>query len=269
MRIGSTSLCATAGLVAAGAIGALAASGRHMVRVPDPDVGASSLAARAAAQKKDAASMRVEHGFRFTDRLPESGITFVHHIVDDAGQHYKAVHYDHGNGIAVADVDGDGLPDIYFVNQVGGNQLWKNLGGGRFANITKDAGVGLADRISVTAVVRRHRQRRRPGSVRHDGARRQRAVRERRARPLPRRLEGGRASIYVGALFGRGLLRLRQRRPAGPLRLQRRPVHDRREGTRRRTTSAWPTRSPGHLHPDRFETARPLQEHRAATASRT
>ena len=73
----------------------------------------------------------------------------MHHAVEDAGKHYKAVHYDHGNGIAVADVDGDGLYDIYFVNQVGGNQLWKNLGGGRFKDITKESGVGLADRITV------------------------------------------------------------------------------------------------------------------------
>jgi hypothetical protein len=45
--------------------------------------------------------------------------------VDDAGKTYKQVHYDHGNGIAVADVDGDGLYDICFANQVGGNELWK------------------------------------------------------------------------------------------------------------------------------------------------
>ena len=83
--------------------------------------------------------------------MKESGITFVQHIVDDAGIDYKAVHYDHGNGIAVADVDGDGLYDIYFVNQVGGNQLWKNLGGGKFKNITATAGVGLPGRIGVTA----------------------------------------------------------------------------------------------------------------------
>ena len=40
---------------------------------------------------------------------------------------------------------------IYFVNQVGGNELWRNLGGGKFKNITREAGVGLPDRISVGA----------------------------------------------------------------------------------------------------------------------
>jgi len=93
----------------------------------------------------------VFYQFQFSDRQPASGITFVHRIVEDAGKHYKAVHYDHGTGVAVADVDGDGLYDIYFVNQVGGNELWRNLGGGRFGNITSQAGVALANRISVAA----------------------------------------------------------------------------------------------------------------------
>ena len=57
----------------------------------------------------------------------------------------------HGNGVSVADVDGDGLYDIYFVTQLGSNQLWKNAGGGRFEEITESAGVGLADRVAVTA----------------------------------------------------------------------------------------------------------------------
>ena len=91
------------------------------------------------------------HDFQFTDRLAASGITFRHQIVDDAGRTYKAAHYDHGNGLAVADVDGDGRVDIYFVSQVGGNQLWRNLGGGRFENITASAGVAVADRIGVSA----------------------------------------------------------------------------------------------------------------------
>jgi hypothetical protein len=89
--------------------------------------------------------------FAFSDQLPASGITFRNRVVEDAGVTYKAVHYDHGNGIAVADVDLDGLYDIYFVNQVGRNQLWRNLGDGRFENITEAAGIGVGDRISVTA----------------------------------------------------------------------------------------------------------------------
>ena len=92
----------------------------------------------------------VFHDFRFTDQYPASDITFRHQICDDAGKYYQPVHYDHGNGLAVADVDGDGLHDIYFLTQLGSNELWRNLGQGRFENITESAGVGLADRISVT-----------------------------------------------------------------------------------------------------------------------
>ena len=61
------------------------------------------------------------------------------------------MHYDHGNGLAIADVDGDGLLDIYFLNQVGGNQLWRNLGGGKFQDITDPAGVAVAGKVSVSA----------------------------------------------------------------------------------------------------------------------
>jgi enediyne biosynthesis protein E4 len=105
----------------------------------------------AAAQTRAAAGLAAFHDFQFTDRRAESGITFKHGIVDDAGKAYKAVHYDHGNGMAIADVDGDGRLDVYFVNQVGGNQLWRNLGGGRFENITAAAGVGVPARIGVSA----------------------------------------------------------------------------------------------------------------------
>jgi hypothetical protein len=103
------------------------------------------------AQIKAAESLEVFHDFQFTDRLKESGISFRHRIVEDAGKTYKPVHYDHGNGLAMADVDGDGLSDIYFLNQVGGNQLWKNAGGGRFQDITRSAGVAVPGKVSVSA----------------------------------------------------------------------------------------------------------------------
>jgi hypothetical protein len=103
------------------------------------------------AQVKAATGVSAFHDFQFTDELSRSGISFKHRIVDDAGRTYKAAHYDHGNGIAIADVDGDGLSDVYFVSQVGGNELWKNLGGGRFQNITASAGVAVAGKVGVSA----------------------------------------------------------------------------------------------------------------------
>jgi enediyne biosynthesis protein E4 len=103
------------------------------------------------AQVKATAGAAVFHDFQCTDRIAESGISFKHRIVDDAGKTYKAAHYDHGNGMAIADVDGDGLFDIYFVSQVGGNQLWKNVGGGKFTDVTAIAGVGVPGKIGVSA----------------------------------------------------------------------------------------------------------------------
>jgi enediyne biosynthesis protein E4 len=118
---------------------------------PPYDIGAATLNDRKDAQLRTVDRFKVFHDFRFSDRYAESGITFVHRIVDDAGRRYKPIHYDHGNGIAVADVDRDGLYDIYFVNQLGSNELWRNLGNGKFENITLAAGVAMKGRISVTA----------------------------------------------------------------------------------------------------------------------
>lgn len=100
-------------------------------------------------EEQVAARSAVVHDFRFTDERQASGITFSYHIVDDAGKAYKLVHYDHGSGVCAADVDGDGFPDLYFVTQLGSNELWKNLGHDRFANFTDSAGLRWSDPIGV------------------------------------------------------------------------------------------------------------------------
>lgn len=91
------------------------------------------------------------HAFSFSDGLPASGITFKHQVVDEAGKTFKPNHYDHGTAVAAADIDNDGRVDLFFVNQRGGNQLWRNIGNGRFENITQAAGVGMNGLICVGA----------------------------------------------------------------------------------------------------------------------
>jgi hypothetical protein len=117
-------------------------------RTSRPEVPAWLLE-RARQEAELAARSKVVHDFRFTDRRQASGITFENRIVDDAGKAYKLAHYDHGSGLCAADVDGDGLPDLYFVTQLGTNELWKNLGDGRFVNITEEAGLLMPDAIAV------------------------------------------------------------------------------------------------------------------------
>src|SRR5881394_29469 len=95
------------------------------------------------------AGSRIDHDFHFSNQLSQTGIAFANRIVDDAGKAYKLAHYDHGSGLCAADVDGDGLPDLYFLTQLGTNELWKNLGGGRFVDITARAGLAMPDQIAV------------------------------------------------------------------------------------------------------------------------
>ncbi len=109
------------------------------------------LEPRRAAQLAAADAMEAFHNFQFEDRIEQSGIKFIDRPVADAAKEFKRNHYDHANGVAAADVDGDGLIDLYFTSQRGGNQLWRNLGEGRFEDITEAAGVGLNERVSVAA----------------------------------------------------------------------------------------------------------------------
>ena len=90
-----------------------------------------------------------EGQFYFKNMQTQTGITFRHHVVHDAGRYYKAVHYDHGNGILAADIDNDSFLDVYFLNQIGPNVLYKNRGDGTFEDVTRISGTEIEDRVSV------------------------------------------------------------------------------------------------------------------------
>lgn len=58
-----------------------------------------------------------------------------------------------GGGVAVGDVTGNGLPDIYFIHNMGDNQLYKNLGDYKFEDITETAGVAGSKKWSTGAAM--------------------------------------------------------------------------------------------------------------------
>jgi len=87
---------------------------------------------------------------RFEEQAREKGIKFhMTFLRPEQGENFKINLYDHGSGVCVADVDGDGHEDVYLLNQLGPNGLFRNRGDGTFEDVAKAAGVALEDRISV------------------------------------------------------------------------------------------------------------------------
>lgn len=79
----------------------------------------------------------------FKELTPErTGVTFENHLTKKDIAHNRLLL--NGSGVAAGDIDGDGLPDIYFTQLDGPNKLYKNLGNFHFRDITSRAGVALS-----------------------------------------------------------------------------------------------------------------------------
>ena len=91
----------------------------------------------------------VSTSIRFTDVTAAAGIDFVH-ATGAFGE--KWMPETMGSGVVVLDYDGDGWPDLFFVNGTGwegraedwgaASMLARNLGDGTFADVTGEAGLG-------------------------------------------------------------------------------------------------------------------------------
>ena len=85
----------------------------------------------------------------FVDATEEAGIDFVHHN-GRSGRKYLPETL--GSGCAFFDYDNDGLPDIFLVNSRPWSgaakgvtsKLYRNEGGGRFADVTEQAGLAIS-----------------------------------------------------------------------------------------------------------------------------
>jgi hypothetical protein len=78
------------------------------------------------------------------ERLAPSatGITFENRLPEDSALNIlNFLYYYNGGGVATGDVNGDGLPDLYFTSNLGSDRLYVNRGAYRFEDVTKRAGV--------------------------------------------------------------------------------------------------------------------------------
>jgi len=84
----------------------------------------------------------------------DTGIDFENQILEDNEHNiFLNINQYNGGGVAIADVNNDHLPDLYFVCSSGKNRLYLNQGNFKFKDITDTAGVGSEDgfETSVTA----------------------------------------------------------------------------------------------------------------------
>jgi enediyne biosynthesis protein E4 len=71
-----------------------------------------------------------------------TGITFKNELVSDFDMNIlEYLYFYNGGGVAIGDINNDGLPDIYFTSNQGENKLYLNLGNLQFEDITAAAGV--------------------------------------------------------------------------------------------------------------------------------
>ncbi len=80
---------------------------------------------------------------QFEELAPSAtGVTFENRLPEDTAFNIlNYLYYYNGGGVAAGDVNGDGLPDLYFTANLGPNRLYLNRGDYGFEDVTDRAGV--------------------------------------------------------------------------------------------------------------------------------
>jgi len=75
-----------------------------------------------------------------------TGVAFVNQLPENPDFNIlNYLYYYNGGGVAAGDIDGDGLPDLYFSSNIGSNHLYRNKGNYQFEDITDRAGVAAPE----------------------------------------------------------------------------------------------------------------------------
>jgi enediyne biosynthesis protein E4 len=84
----------------------------------------------------------------------ETGIDFINKIENtDDGNIFNYRNFYNGGGVAVGDINNDGLPDVFFTANMGSNKLYLNKGDFKFDDITQKAGVAETDKWNTGVVM--------------------------------------------------------------------------------------------------------------------
>lgn len=80
----------------------------------------------------------------------QSGISFENLYFESDTLNYTSYGYLYsGGGVGVIDFDNDGLPDIVFSSTMGENALYRNIGGGKFEDVSDKAGISGNDALAT------------------------------------------------------------------------------------------------------------------------
>lgn len=88
-------------------------------------------------------------GFRAVTGTAQRGVAFTNRVHSVAARNNQIL--ENGAGVALGDVDGDGLCDVYLCGSEPANALFRNLGQWRFADVTAASGVACTGQFSTGA----------------------------------------------------------------------------------------------------------------------
>lgn len=84
----------------------------------------------------------------------QTGIKFINEVKNtNEFNIFNYRNFYNGGGVAIGDVNNDGLPDVYLTSNLGSNKLYLNRGNFKFEDITETAGVGGAKAWSTGVVM--------------------------------------------------------------------------------------------------------------------